>query len=177
MDWRDSKRLEVSFNHNADDASQPDTKRIVDITCTPCQHFTGRTLWDSFKTLWASWVVEEVFTDDLGKSARPPVKVYFAGDTAYRTVLDGEDEDEVPHCPAFEETGKTFGGFDFAMIPIGYASGRLIFFLAFVADITLQGLPSSRVYVTNTLRTSGQCQIIQRYPGEEGSWNALGVSR
>jgi N-acyl-phosphatidylethanolamine-hydrolysing phospholipase D len=47
------------------------------------------------------------------------VKVYFAGDTAYRTVLDGEDEDEVPVCSAFGEIGRTFGGFDFAMIPIG----------------------------------------------------------
>jgi N-acyl-phosphatidylethanolamine-hydrolysing phospholipase D len=53
--------------------------------------------------------------------------VYFAGDTGYRTVLDGENEEEVPYCPAFEEIGKTFGGFDFAMIPIGYVgsgSGR-----------------------------------------------------
>jgi len=125
MDWRDSKRLEVSFTaHDADTSKQPEnsapvTKRIVDITCTPCQHFTGRTPWDSFKSLWASWVVEEVITDDLGEFARSPVKVYFAGDTAYRTVFDGEDEDEVPYCPAFEEIGKTFGGFDFAMIPIG----------------------------------------------------------
>ena len=125
MDWRDSKRLQVSFDYDTNsvaDESPTVTKRIVDITCTPCQHFTGRSLWDSFKSLWASWVVEEVIPDgDLGTSARPPVKVYFAGDTAYRTVLDGENEDQVPYCPAFEEIGKTFGGFDFAMIPIGYA--------------------------------------------------------
>jgi len=119
MDWRDSKRLEVSFTSHV--SNKPvNTKRIVDITCTPCQHFTGRTPWDSYKSLWASWVVEEVITNDLGESARPPVKVYFAGDTAYRTVFDGEDEEEVPYCPAFEEIGETFGGFDFAMIPIGY---------------------------------------------------------
>jgi N-acyl-phosphatidylethanolamine-hydrolysing phospholipase D len=74
-------------------------------------------------------VVEEVFTDDnnLGTTARPPVKVYFAGDTAYRTVLDGEDEDQVPYCPAFEEIGKTFGGFDFAMIPVGYVESSHFF--------------------------------------------------
>ncbi len=122
MDWRDSKRLEVSFDTDTStqsDDSAPVTKHIVDITCTPCQHATGRTCRASYKSLWASWVIEEVITDDLGESANLPVKVYFAGDMAYRTVFDGEDEEEVPYCPAFEKIGKIFGGFDFAMIPIG----------------------------------------------------------
>ena len=137
MDWRVSKRLEVSFDTDTStqsDDSAPITKRIVDITCTPCQHATGRTRRASYKSLWASWVVEEVITDYLAESARPPVKVitdylaesarppvkvYFAGDTGYRTVFDGEDEEEVPYCPAFEEIGEIFGGFDFAMVPIG----------------------------------------------------------
>lgn len=116
MDWWDSKRLEVSLDDNSSN------KRVVDITCTPSQHFTGRALWDNFKTLWASWVVEEIVVDQPNGATpahQSPVKVYFAGDTAYRTVLEGEDEDKVPVCPAFEEIGKTFGGFDFAMIPIG----------------------------------------------------------
>jgi hypothetical protein len=30
------------------------------------------------------------------------MKVYFAGDTAYRTVEEGEDEDKVSVCPAKE---------------------------------------------------------------------------
>ncbi|KAF8331153.1 hypothetical protein F5887DRAFT_1081400 [Amanita rubescens] len=47
------------------------------------------------------------------------VKIYFAGDTGYRAVVDGEDEDKFPHCPAFREIGEVFSGFDFAMIPIG----------------------------------------------------------
>ena len=48
--------------------------------------------------------------------------VYFAGDTAYRTVRDGEDEDKVPVCPAFAEVGERFGGFDMALLPIGWVS-------------------------------------------------------
>jgi L-ascorbate metabolism protein UlaG (beta-lactamase superfamily) len=48
------------------------------------------------------------------------VKVWFAGDTGYRTVKDGENEDNVPVCPAFKQIGELFGGFDLAMIPIGY---------------------------------------------------------
>lgn len=46
-------------------------------------------------------------------------KVYFAGDTAYRTVMEHEDENEVPVCPAFAEIGERIGPFDLALIPIG----------------------------------------------------------
>jgi len=48
--------------------------------------------------------------------------VYFAGDTGYRAVRDGEDEDKVPVCPAFVEVGERFGGFDMALLPIGWVS-------------------------------------------------------
>ncbi|KAK0477771.1 Metallo-hydrolase/oxidoreductase [Armillaria novae-zelandiae] len=65
------------------------------------EHWTGRGAFDQGKTLWASWAVE-----GEGK------KVYFAGDTGYRSVKDGEDEDERPVCPAFKEIGDKFGGFD-----------------------------------------------------------------
>jgi len=46
-------------------------------------------------------------------------KVWFGGDTGYRSVRGGQDEDQVPVCPAFAEIGEAFGHFDFAMIPIG----------------------------------------------------------
>jgi N-acyl-phosphatidylethanolamine-hydrolysing phospholipase D len=45
--------------------------------------------------------------------------LYFAGDTAYRAVHNGEDESKVPVCPAFAEVGERFGGFDMALLPIG----------------------------------------------------------
>jgi L-ascorbate metabolism protein UlaG (beta-lactamase superfamily) len=56
-------------------------------------------------------------------------KVYFAGDTGYRTVRDGEDEDKVPVCPAFAEVGERFGGVDVALLPIGYGSANLLLVL------------------------------------------------
>ncbi|KAG6897255.1 hypothetical protein C0992_003039 [Termitomyces sp. T32_za158] len=112
MDWWDAKRMEVSVPTMKD---EPAHKVTVDISCTPAQHFTGRSLMDRFKTLWASWVVEEVRPRDSG----PGVKVFFGGDTGYRSVLDGKNEDEVPMCPVFKEIGERFGGFDLAMIPIG----------------------------------------------------------
>ncbi len=40
----------------------------LEITCTPCQHFTGRSLFDNFKTLWSSWVIQS-----------DTKKFYFAG--------------------------------------------------------------------------------------------------
>lgn len=112
MDWWDSKRVEVSV------AGKDDQPSAVDITCTPGQHFTGRSIFDNFKTLWGSWTIEEV-VQDTTSSSRPPVKVFFAGDTGYRAVNDGEDEDQVPVCPAFKQIGDRFGGFDCALIPIG----------------------------------------------------------
>lgn len=84
-----------------------------ELTCTPAQHMTGRTLVDNFKTLWSSWVLTS------GSS-----KVFFAGDTGYRNVRDGEDEDAAPVCPAFKEIGSRFGQFDLALIPIGAYNPR-----------------------------------------------------
>ncbi|KAF9552860.1 N-acyl-phosphatidylethanolamine-hydrolyzing phospholipase D [Agrocybe pediades] len=115
LDWWESKRLVIAV----EDSSDEKKKSTVDITCTPGQHFTGRSLTDNFKTLWAGWVVEEVTETSTETGARPPTKIYFGGDTGYRAVMDGENEDEVPVCPAFESIGKVFGGFDLALIPIG----------------------------------------------------------
>ncbi len=95
LDWWDARRMEVS-------------RTSFKLTCTPAQHWTGRGAFDQGKTLWASWAVE-----GEGK------KVYFAGDTGYRSVKDDENEDERPVCPAFKEIGEKFGKFDLAMIPIG----------------------------------------------------------
>ncbi|KAF8063612.1 Metallo-hydrolase/oxidoreductase [Lyophyllum atratum] len=126
MDWWESKRIEVCAP--SDDKDEAAHKVTVDITCTPAQHFTGRSLFDRFKTLWASWVVEEVHptlstphsdSANAASNTTTGVKVFFGGDTGYRAVLDGQDEDDVPVCPAFKEIGERFGGFDFATIPIG----------------------------------------------------------
>ena len=76
---------------------------------------------DRAKTLWASWAVEEIIppSDAHEGESRKPKKIWFAGDTGYRTVFEGENEDKVPVCPAFKEIGEKVGPFDFAMIPIG----------------------------------------------------------
>ncbi|CAO3617066.1 unnamed protein product [Cunninghamella echinulata] len=96
-------------------------------TCTPCQHFSGRTPFDNNKTLWASWCVEAI-QNNVKKS-----KIFFGGDTGYRSVpisagsekeYDEEYLDSLPHCPVFKEIGDKFGCFDVSYIPIGAYSPR-----------------------------------------------------
>ncbi|KAJ1561045.1 hypothetical protein HK405_005100, partial [Cladochytrium tenue] len=92
--------------------------RPLRVACTPCQHFSGRTLFDRDRTLWSSWVVS--LMGEGGESQdSASARFYFAGDTGYRTVKKGEDEDAVPTCPAFREIGEKYGPFDLAAIPIG----------------------------------------------------------
>jgi L-ascorbate metabolism protein UlaG (beta-lactamase superfamily) len=68
--------------------------RGLTFTCVPAQHFSGRSLWDRNRRLWAGWVV-------AGHDRR----LYFAGDTGY---YDG-----------LREIGARLGPFDLAAIPIG----------------------------------------------------------
>jgi N-acyl-phosphatidylethanolamine-hydrolysing phospholipase D len=68
--------------------------RGLTFTCVPARHFSGRTLRDRNRRLWAGWVI-----------AGPSRRVYFAGDTAYDARL--------------REIGERLGPFDLAAIPIG----------------------------------------------------------
>lgn len=121
----------------------------VDLTCTPCQHLSGRSPLDMGATLWCSWVVEETSSDtsnvkSLGTpgdstTAQPQSspsrlhKLYFAGDTGYRAIpasaappKDLESDPSLPHCPAFAEIGALYGPFDLALLPIGLYSPRRV---------------------------------------------------
>lgn len=64
------------------------------IVATPAQHFSGRTLADGNRTLWASWVI------DTGQT-----RIFFSGDTGY---FDG-----------FARIGERYGPFDLTMIETG----------------------------------------------------------
>jgi L-ascorbate metabolism protein UlaG (beta-lactamase superfamily) len=62
--------------------------------CTPARHFSGRSLFDNFTTLWASWIIKTESTS-----------VYFSGDGGYG--------------PHFKEIGDRHGPFDFVMLECG----------------------------------------------------------
>ncbi|KAF9078481.1 Metallo-hydrolase/oxidoreductase [Rhodocollybia butyracea] len=117
LDWWQSRRVEVLVPVK-DEPSQT-VPVLFDLTCTPNQHNTGRNFMDRFRhpdTLWSSWVAREVLSEPDSASAKT---VFFAGDTGYRAVLDGQDEDTVPVCEAFKQIGEHFRPIDLAMIPVG----------------------------------------------------------
>lgn len=63
LDWWESANIKRS-NDSAE----------LKFTCTPCQHFSGRGLFDRNKTLWASWCIEGV-----AEGGKTIGKVYFGG--------------------------------------------------------------------------------------------------
>ncbi len=66
----------------------------VRVTCVPAQHFSGRSLRDHNRRLWAGWVV-----------AGPTRRFYHTGDTGY--------------SPEFAKVGERLGPIDLAAVPIG----------------------------------------------------------
>jgi N-acyl-phosphatidylethanolamine-hydrolysing phospholipase D len=82
------------------DWGQAITVKELEIVCTPAQHGSARTLLDSGRRLWASWVV-------IGSK-----RFYFGGDTGYS-----------PHLAMI---GEKFGPFDLVALPIGSYTPREI---------------------------------------------------
>lgn len=70
------------------------TQGKVQITATPSQHFSGRTLTDRNRTLWASWVIES-----------GGQRLFYSGDSGYFS--------------GFKAIGERFGGFDLALMENG----------------------------------------------------------
>jgi N-acyl-phosphatidylethanolamine-hydrolysing phospholipase D len=122
LDWWDDREVNIDLplatTPDQTDGTPSITKASFRITCTPCQHISGRGIFDRKHTLWSSWAIEELSASGQD-SHKPGFKVWFGGDTGYRTVGRGQEEDQVPVCPAFKEIGEKFGSFDLALIPIG----------------------------------------------------------
>jgi len=66
----------------------------VHLTAAPAQHFSGRSLSDRNKTLWASWVIRS-----------GGERIFYSGDTGY--------------FPGFKEIGKRLGSIDIALMENG----------------------------------------------------------
>jgi N-acyl-phosphatidylethanolamine-hydrolysing phospholipase D len=76
----------------------------LDISFVPAQHWSARSLTDRSETLWGGWVIK------TAEGAPHPFSVFFAGDTGY--------------SKDFQDIGRKFGSFDFALIPIGAYAPR-----------------------------------------------------
>lgn len=72
----------------------------LEVTSVPSQHFSGRSLFSTNKTLWCGFVVK------ISENAESCKKMYFVGDTGYN-----------PND--FKSIGDVFKGFDLSLIPIG----------------------------------------------------------
>ena len=71
----------------------------IEFTAAPARHFSGRSVHDSGKTLWASWIIKT-----------PEKNIYFSGDSGYF------DE--------FKKIGDNYGPFDLTLIENGaYGEG------------------------------------------------------
>lgn len=107
MDWGENLRVSV-----------PSLRQDFCMSCCPAQHTSARTLTDTDRSLWCSWLVQ---TPGTGTSDAK--RVYFLGDTGYRYTKT-EDRAGWPTCPIFKQIGETFAPIDLAMIPIGLYSPR-----------------------------------------------------
>jgi L-ascorbate metabolism protein UlaG (beta-lactamase superfamily) len=66
----------------------------IGLTAAPAQHFSGRTLWDRDRTLWASWIVQS------GSQ-----RIFYSGDSGY--------------FAGFKQIGERFGPFDVTLMENG----------------------------------------------------------
>lgn len=149
MDWWDSAELRLSNSSvptRKEDAVEGEVGRdtVLRLTCTPSQHFANRGLFDRNHTLWSSWAVEQVASD----TGETRTKVWFGGDTGYKSVPRGfpqEEEYKLPHCPEFEKIGAHFGGFDLAVRGSVVANGaRRPLWRVSSADVSLFVLSLSK---------------------------------
>lgn len=122
LDWWEERDMTITLS--AEEAEKEQIRHVeARISCLPAQHQSGRNLGDRKQTLWSSWAI-----NSGGQ------KLYFAGDTGYRSVPqlpDGEDDygekyASLPHCPAFKQVGQTHGPFDVGLIPIGAYKPRFL---------------------------------------------------
>ena len=121
MDWWD----QIELGPDTDGKPHGGALRI---TCTPAQHFSGRSGFDRDHTLWASYAIQ-VLPESGSSSTLAPARIWFSGDTGYRSVprgTDPNDEASLPHCPAFQEIGERLGPFDLALIACGAYDPRSV---------------------------------------------------
>ena len=114
LDWWQDRVIDIALPAEGSDDS---VKSQFMVTCVPAQHQTNRGVLDRNKSLWAGFTVTSVKEPKNPSEKR--FKVYFTGDTGYRFVPDGAEEDAQDVCPVFKEIGRKFGSFDLAFLPIG----------------------------------------------------------
>lgn len=80
----------------------------ITLTAQPSVHDSARSTSDRDETLWASWVIES-----------SQKRILFIGDTAYSKTI-------------FNDMGKQYGSFDYAILPIGAYEPRELLWMSHV---------------------------------------------
>lgn len=93
-DSRIINKLGVKQYHELDWWQSINIDSATQVTYTPMQHWSARTLFDQYRSLWGSYVIEH-----NGK------KIFFGGDGGY--------------CTHFKDIQQKFGDFDLSFIGIG----------------------------------------------------------
>lgn len=89
--WLEGRGIIDVIEHDWDESS---TWRGTQVTCTPAQHFAGRSLFGRDSTLWCGWIIR---ADQQA--------ILFAGDTGLH--------------PEFGRIAADYGPFSVAILPIG----------------------------------------------------------
>jgi len=92
MDWTDTAYIEGEQG------------AVCEITSLPSRHFSGRSLWNRFETLWASFVLRGAPAGKQAQHGRRHV-VYYGGDSGW--------------WEGFAEIGQAHGPFDLTLLEIG----------------------------------------------------------
>lgn len=125
VDWWDERIVEARFRNGGSEGKAEESVGRLRIVCTPAQHFSGRGLADQGHTLWASYALHVLppSSSSSSSSSTPSLaRIWFSGDTGYRSVprkATREQENALPHCPAFSEIGSLLGPFDLSLIACG----------------------------------------------------------
>ncbi|TXT03837.1 hypothetical protein VHUM_04358 [Vanrija humicola] len=118
----------------------PAAALTLKVAFTPAQHRSGRGVFDHMTSLWGSWAVGVVGSDNAAAALKPGMagwtdfKVYFGGDTGYRYATAPEN-DSTAVCPAFKEIGQRYGPFSLALLPL--STGSSLPFLRSLLQLSL----------------------------------------
>ncbi|CAO1634643.1 unnamed protein product [Parajaminaea phylloscopi] len=136
LDWWEERTVEVSAPQAESAGDNPDSSGRLRFIFTPAQHFSARSPFDRDQTLWGSWAIHTLAPTSseptASSASQPPLsRIWFSGDSGYRFlprhVKTLEEEEKLPHCPAFKEIGELLGPFDLAAIACGAYSPRAMF--------------------------------------------------
>ncbi|QDS69377.1 hypothetical protein FKW77_004440 [Venturia effusa] len=138
MDWWDSKEGHFASGTFESVTQGGSAGTTFKITCTPAQHNSGRSGLDGGSTLWSGWAIERfaISTNDSSNSLRKGA-IYHAGDTGYRRTTKSSVT-----CPAFQEIGNKFNGFDLSFVPI-WRGGSLSFISYMGLRLSHHDIPSA----------------------------------